>query len=159
MLQQNKSYKSVSCRTSPQFISNLWPRPQLCVTPPSISIFSSPHSYLCFLLPRCPFVLTHRQRPIYLPVCPSSLINLCVGWGTLRRLSYCPGWGKSIDFLMCSFLFLSRTVFDIVPLFRRREQSLFLCLQWSWSFRKKVVAISLQSRKTYLFDLLLFLLH
>lgn len=136
----------------------LAPPPALCYSSIHLHLFL-PSQLPLFSFAPCPFVPTHRQRPIYPPVPPSSLIDLSVGWGTLRRLSYCPGRGKSIDFLMCSFLFLSRTVFDIVPLFRRREQSLFLCLQWSWSFRKKVVAISLQSRKTCFFDLLLFLLH
>lgn len=89
MLQQNKSYKSVSCRTSPQFISNLWLRPQLCVTPPSISIFSSPHSYLCFLLP--PVLLSPRKdnlpsvRPSPPPLLSTSLWagEHCEGWATV----------------------------------------------------------------------------
>lgn len=89
MLQQNKSYKSVSCWTSPQFISNLWLRLQLCVTPPSISIFSSPHSYLCFLLP--PVLLSPRIdnvpsiRPSPPPLLSTSLWagEHCEGWATV----------------------------------------------------------------------------
>lgn len=128
--------------------------------------FPSPHSYLCFFFSPC--VPPHPSTTPH-PSVRLSLIDLSVGCRTLRRLSDCPGFlggGKSINFFgggvgefFCLMCFFSFSRHGLCLIYRRREESPFLCLQWSWSSRNKVVAISLQSRKTCFFDLLLFLLH
>lgn len=140
--------------------------PRQCLSPPFclFLLFPLTATSVSLFLPTShpPFKPRHALTSSYLSAClplPSyQPLCLSVGQGSLRRLSYCPGWGKSIDFLMCSFLFSSQTVFDIVCLFKKREQSLFLCLQWSWSFRTRWYRKPSESEICF-FDLLMFLLH
>lgn len=72
--------------------------------PPSPFPLTATSVYFFSLYPVILLIPLHRSHPIC-PSPPSYLDDLSMGQGTLRRLSYCPGCGKSIDFLMCSFFF------------------------------------------------------
>lgn len=148
--------------TSPQFINH-----QLFLLHPAFSSFFLSQLPLFSYFFLCPFLLStlpmHRHRPIYLPVSPFYLINPSVSLGqdTLRRLSYCPGWGKSIDLLTfwCVPFFSCHRLCLILFASLRRENKacFFVCsgcgLLGQGGTRKP------SKSETRFFDLLMFLLH
>lgn len=92
--------------------------------PDHCSLFSFPLFFLTH--PRIEKSLQYLSATPLLP--PRLSIDLSpslTGPGDIAKAELLSWSGKSIDFLMCFFLFWSQTVFDLVSLFKQTEQSLF----------------------------------
>lgn len=147
ILSQNKSYKK-------SFILILWSLPSVHLKPPPLCLSQLP----LFSFSPCPILpsftlFMHRHQPTYLllpPRFPFYLIDLSLsigGPGNTAKAELLSWSGKSIDFLMCSFLFSSQTVFDLVSPLQAERANLVSLSAVVVVFQDKVVAISLQSQK------------